>query len=108
MTGFDGEQVDWATIDLADVVLRCVAKVSDVDLSAVSRDALLADVGLDSMAVSEVLVAIEDEIGAEIPDELLMQLDDYETFETVGDVLLALEGPNRQGERGEASLIGDA
>jgi acyl carrier protein len=86
-------RVAWSSAELEQVVLRCIAHVSGVELASVSPAATLEEVGLDSMAISEVLVAIEDELGQQLPDELLEQIDDYEQFETVNDVLQALRAP---------------
>jgi acyl carrier protein len=60
--------------------------VGRIDPAAVTRDARLADdLGIDSLTLVDVVVAVEDRFGLIIPD------DDWARFETVGDAVAHLE-----------------
>ena len=57
-----------------------------VDESEVTMDTnLLKDLSADSLDAVEIIMAIEEEYGIEIPDE------DAETFQTVGDLVRYVE-----------------
>ena len=57
-----------------------------VDESEVTMDTnLMKDLSADSLAAVEIILAIEEEYGIEIPDE------DAETFQTVGDLVKYVE-----------------
>ena len=59
--------------------------VASVDPSDVAPEKSLAELGLDSLAVLEVVVAAEDRFGVLIPD------DAWARFTTVGDVVRHLD-----------------
>ena len=57
-----------------------------VDESEVTMDTnLMKDLSADSLEAVEIIMAIEEEYGIEIPDE------DAETFQTVGDLVRYVE-----------------
>ena len=57
-----------------------------VDESEVTMDTnLMKDLSADSLDAAEIIMAIEEEYGIEIPDE------DAETFQTVGDLVRYVE-----------------
>ena len=57
-----------------------------VDESEVTMDTnLMKDLSADSLVAVEIIMAIEEEYGIEIPDE------DAETFQTVGDLVRYVE-----------------
>ena len=57
-----------------------------VDESEVTMDTnLMKDLSADSLDAVEIIMAIEEEYGIEIPDE------DVETFQTVGDLVKYVE-----------------
>ena len=57
-----------------------------VDESEVTMDTnLMKDLSADSLDAVEIIMAIEEEYGIEIPDE------DVETFQTVGDLVRYVE-----------------
>lgn len=63
-----------------------LADVAGVDPAEVTADKQLADdLELDSLAMVEVTVAVEDTFGAKVPDDVASQ------FRTVGDVATYLE-----------------
>ena len=58
-----------------------LAQVARVDAASVTRDSRLRDeFRIDSLAMIDLVVAVEDAFGVRIPDE------DAERFQTVGDV----------------------
>ncbi|MGY1761561.1 acyl carrier protein [Geodermatophilus sp. SYSU D00779] len=64
-------------------VLRTVAGTDPADIAP--EKSFTEDLGLDSLAMAEVLVAAEDRFGVLVPD------DDWARFTTVGDALRYLE-----------------
>ncbi|MBK9260738.1 MAG: acyl carrier protein [Polyangiaceae bacterium] len=66
---------------------------SQVDVELSTR--IVADLGIDSLGVMEVLAEVEDTYGLLIPDEALKQI------ETVGDVITAIV--ERLGQDGRLS-----
>lgn len=55
-----------------------------VDADDVTMEATLEDLDMDSLDVVEVMQAIEDELGVEVPDE------DLEDLTTIGDAIRAV------------------
>lgn len=73
--------------DAAEDVLTIMAEKGRVERSALAPDAKLADLGIASLDVIEIVFAIEDRLGVEIP----FNANDTRTeFVTVGDVLDAV------------------
>ena len=67
-------------------VIEILSDFSDMSSDQITSDTMLvADMGLSSLDVLNVVVAFEDEFEIEIPDE------DIERFIRVGDILLYLE-----------------
>ncbi len=64
-------------------ILEPHAQTSDVDITVSSR--LVADLGVDSLGVMEVVAELEDKFGLTIPDDALREVD------TIGDVAKAIE-----------------
>ena len=58
-----------------------LARFAQVDVAQITRDSgLRDDLGIDSLAMIDLVVAAEDALGVRIPDE------DAERFTTVGDL----------------------
>lgn len=73
--------------DAAEDVLAIMAEKGRVERAALTPDAKLADLGIASLDVIEIVFAIEDRLGVEIP----FNANDARTeFVTVGDVLEAV------------------
>jgi acyl carrier protein len=67
---------------IADKVKKIVAEQLDVEIDKVQDDArFIEDLGADSLAVVEMVLAFEGEFGVNIPDEVT------EKMVTVGDVI---------------------
>ena len=64
-----------------DRVKEIIVDELGVDAEAVTIDSTLEDLGADSLDAVELIMALEDELDMEIPDE------DAESFVTVGDVV---------------------
>ena len=64
-----------------DRVKEIIVDELSVDEAAVSIESTLEDLGADSLDAVELIMALEDELDMEIPDE------DAESFVTVGDVV---------------------
>jgi len=71
--------------DVTDIIARC----GRVDRAAVLHDASLADLKIESLSVVEIIFALEEKFGIEIPFEANQQVI---KFETVTDVVKAVEG----------------
>ena len=76
-------------MDVAESLQRAIVKVCDLDPDAVRPDTKLTDLGVDSLAVAEIIVEIEIELDRELPVHILRRLD---RIDTVGDVAAELEG----------------
>jgi acyl carrier protein len=75
-----------AQYDLLGAVAEVLSAVARVDRAVVTSDARLdADLGIDSLTLVDVVVAIEDRFGMVIPD------DEWSRFETVGDAVRYIE-----------------
>jgi acyl carrier protein len=75
-------------VGVAESLRRAIAKVCDLDPGAVRLDTKLSDLGVDSLAVAEIIVEVEIELDREFPVHILRRLD---RIETVGDVAAELE-----------------
>lgn len=70
-----------ASNELLDDVAATLAAIGGVDPAEVTPDRSLRDLDIDSMALVEIVVSLEDRFGLLIADEAWSQ------FTTVGDVL---------------------
>ena len=69
-----------------DKIKDIIVEQHQVDESEVTMDTnLMKDLSADSLDAVEIIMAIEDEYGIEIPDE------DAEKFQTVGDLVRYVE-----------------
>lgn len=67
-------------------VQRILVDQLDVDESAVTMDAnIMDDLGADSLDIVDLVMSLEDEFDAEMPDE------EMENIKTVGDLVRFLE-----------------
>ena len=72
--------------ELAARLAEVLGTVAGIDPAGIAPETSLAeDLGIDSLAMVEVVVAAEDRFGVLIPD------DDWARFRTVGDALRFLE-----------------
>jgi acyl carrier protein len=76
-------------MDLAAELASSISTVCGVPRDAVTPDARLVDLGVDSLAAGEVLVDVEIRLGIELPVDIVRRL---ATVETVRDVAAALSG----------------
>jgi acyl carrier protein len=68
--------------DKLEKLTELIKKYSDMEIDEVTEDSLLiADMGVDSIVMFEIIDALEEEYNIEIPDSKLEQL------RTVGDLL---------------------
>ncbi len=83
------------TADFEKRVRELIAEQLGVTLDQVVSDAnLISDLGADSLDVVELIMALEDELGVEVPDE------DAQKMTTVGAVLSYLQEKGLGGKRG--------
>ena len=69
-------------MDIAQKVKEIVAQQLDVDISEVKEEAqFIEDLGADSLAIVELVLAFEEQFEIDIPDE------DTEKIATVGDAI---------------------
>ena len=67
-------------------VIEIISQQLSIDASSISaQSSIVGDLGADSLDIVELIMALEDEIGAEIPDDEVVK------FKTVGDVVKFLE-----------------
>ena len=72
--------------DLAERVKKIVVEHLDVDAGKVEPKAsFIDDLGADSLDIVELVMAIEEEFGIEVPD------DDAERMQSIGDVIRYVE-----------------
>ncbi len=72
---------------VAEKVKKMIVEQLEVNESEVVPEAkFIDDLGADSLDIVELVMALEDEYGIEIPDE------DAEKIETVGDAIKYIEG----------------
>jgi acyl carrier protein len=73
-------------MDIAQKVKEIVSQQLDVDLAEVKPEALfIDDLGEDSLAIVELVLAFEEQFEIDIPDE------DTEKIRTVGDAIKYIE-----------------
>jgi acyl carrier protein len=74
-------------MDIAEKVKEIVAQQLDVDISEVKEEAqFIEDLGADSLAIVELVLAFEEQFEIDIPDE------DTEKIATVGDAIKYIQG----------------
>ena len=74
-------------MDIAQKVKEIVAQQLDVDIAEVKDEAqFIEDLGADSLAIVELVLAFEEQFEIDIPDE------DTEKIGTVGDAIKYIEG----------------
>jgi acyl carrier protein len=71
-------------LDLDSALRESIAKICDVPVERVRGETLLTELGVDSLAVAEVIVELEIRLDRELPIHLLRRLD---RVRTVDDVL---------------------
>ena len=71
-----------------DEILDIVAQKALIDRSKLTRDAKLADLNVSSLDMVEVMFALEDKFGIELPFNANTNANE---FETVGDVITLVE-----------------
>lgn len=77
-------------MDVADKVKEIVSQQLDVDKAKVSEEsAFIDDLGADSLAIVELVLAFEEQFEIDIPDE------DTEKIRTVGDAVKYIESRNK-------------
>jgi acyl carrier protein len=73
-------------MDIAQKVKEIVSQQLDVDIAEVKPEALfIDDLGADSLAIVELVLAFEEQFEIDIPDE------DTEKIRTVGDAIKYIE-----------------
>lgn len=90
--GEAGAATESSVSELAQVVIAAIARATDRPREEIHDDDELMALGLDSLDFSTILVEVEDEIGQEVPVEVLDELSLSASVVTVGDVLALLEG----------------
>ena len=74
-------------MDIAEKVKEIVAQQLDVEIGEVKDEAqFIEDLGADSLAIVELVLAFEEHFEIDIPDE------DTEKIQTVGDAIKYIQG----------------
>lgn len=58
--------------ELVDVFRKMAGEIAEKDFSSVAEDAKIAELGIDSLGMLEVVSAMERELGVQVPDEQLV------------------------------------
>jgi acyl carrier protein len=87
-------------VDVAESLQRAIATVCELEAATVKPDTKLEDLGVDSLAIAEVIVELEIEFNRELPVHFLRRLDGVKT---VGDVAVELQAALAEDERGGPS-----
>ena len=58
--------------DLVKVFQRMASEIAEKDFSHVTEDAAIADLGIDSLSMLELVAAMERELSVTVPDEQLV------------------------------------
>jgi acyl carrier protein len=87
-------------VDVAESLQRAIATVCELEPATVTPDTKLEDLGVDSLAIAEVIVELEIEFNRELPVHFLRRLDGVKT---VGDVAVELQAALADDERGGPS-----
>lgn len=77
---------------IRDAVLASIGRAVNRPVTELDEDMDLLGLGLDSLAFSEILVDVEDALGAEVPAEVLDRLSQLGDIVTTGDILQLLSG----------------
>ena len=73
-------------MSVLETITQIIVDQLGVDKSAVVPEAkFIDDIGADSLDIVELLMAVEDQFGIEVPDE------DAEGMQTVGDIIRYIE-----------------
>ncbi len=70
---------------LIEMFKRLAAEVAEKDFSSITEDSVIADLGVDSLAMLEVVGEMERELEVQIPDDMLVGI------ETVAQLLDVVE-----------------
>ena len=73
------------------VLLELLSEKYDIDPEAISPEATLTELGLDSLTVVELLFDVEDEFGIEVPEERATFQTLAEAAALVDELVLAKE-----------------
>lgn len=65
---------------IEELLKQSIAQVCGVDVSRLTPDSTLEDVGIDSLASAEVLVDLEIRLGRNLPSGILRRLGDVDTI----------------------------
>ena len=81
-----GDAVAEDKVETADKVKEIISQQLDVDVGQIKEEsAFIEDLGADSLAIVELVLAFEEQFEIEIPDE------DTEKIRTVGDAVSYIE-----------------
>jgi acyl carrier protein len=76
-------------VELDELLQESIVKVCDLPPEAVRPETRLDELGIDSLAVAEIIVEVEIRLDRELPIHLLRQLDRVQTVGDVADELRA-------------------
>lgn len=75
----------WTRDSVRTELLNVLKEHAQAGVDVTEKSHLVADLGIDSLGLMEVVAALEDKFGLQIPDDALREVD------TIGDVARALE-----------------
>jgi acyl carrier protein len=83
--------------DLIVMLQQSIVSICDLAAEEVTPDRRLDELGIDSLAVAEIVVELEIRLGRELPIDLLRRLDRVETVRDVARELEGAAGPTPDG-----------
>jgi acyl carrier protein len=83
--------------DMREAIVAAIATAAELEPGALRDDVVLVELGLDSLDFSTILIEFEDNLGMEVPAEVLDRLAEIEDVTTVGDVVTLLSGWGTEG-----------
>lgn len=89
------------TIELLEILRRSIATTRNLPITDVRAESRLEDLGVDSLAITEIFVQVEIDLDREFPVHLLRQLERIDTVRELADGMSAalLEEQTEQDRR---------
>lgn len=78
--------------EITDIVTRAIAEISGVSASRLTAETPIDQLGLDSVALSEVLIVLEDSLSRELPFEALERFEGVQNLGEVCEILSQIVG----------------
>ena len=92
------------TVELLEILRRSIATTRNLPITDVRPESRLEDLGVDSLAITEIFVQVEIDLDREFPVHLLRRLERIDTVQELADGMsTALVEEQTERERGRRS-----